>query len=87
MPMVSNQDFQKIRRNTLKNKIVKSWWENMYDAQADREKKEILPYFQAKFSAFSTNEMMRNIIGQTKSSFNVSNVMDSNGIMLMNLSK
>lgn len=87
MPMVSNKSFQEERRRTIKNKVVKAWWENMYDQQGDREKKEILPYFQAKFSPFSTNEMIRNIIGQAKSSFRVDEAMDTNKILLLNLSK
>jgi len=52
-----------------------------------REKQEIIPYFAAKFSGFITNKMMRNIIGQTKSSFNFAEAMQQNKIILMNLSK
>ena len=47
----------------------------------------MIPYFQAKFSGFITNEMLRNIIGQTKSSFQVDDVMNSGKILLINLSK
>ena len=52
-----------------------------------REKQEMIPYFAAKFGAFITNTMMRNIIGQPKSAFDFSDVMDNGKILLMNLSK
>jgi hypothetical protein len=35
----------------------------------------MIPYFSAKFGQFITNKMMRNIIGQTKSSFDILEVM------------
>jgi len=35
----------------------------------------MIPYFAAKFGQFITNKMMRNIIGQTKSSFDILDVM------------
>ncbi len=52
-----------------------------------REKQEMIPYFAAKFGAFITNTMMRNIIGQTKSAFDFGEVMQDGKILLMNLSK
>lgn len=85
--LFTDENFQMERRRTLQNKIVKSWWDYTYAAMGDREKKEMIPYFQAKFSGFITNEMLRNIIGQTKSSFQVDDVMNSGKILLINLSK
>src|SRR3989338_8545720 len=52
-----------------------------------REKQEMIPYFAAKFGAFVTNAMMRNIIGQTKSAFDFYKVMQEKKILLMNLAK
>ena len=85
--LFTDDNFQMERRRTVQNKIVKSWWDYTYAAMGDREKKEMIPYFQAKFSGFITNELLRNIIGQTKSSFQVDEVMNSGKILLINLSK
>lgn len=85
--LFTDDNFQMERRRTLQNKIVKSWWDYTYAAMGDREKKEMIPYFQAKFSGFITNELLRNIIGQTKSSFNVEDIMNTGKILLINLSK
>ena len=53
----------------------------------EKEKQEMIPYFSAKFGAFVTNSMIRNIIGQTKSSFDFAKIMKEGKILLMNLSK
>jgi type IV secretory pathway TraG/TraD family ATPase VirD4 len=54
---------------------------------ADFHKSEMLNYFTSKFGRFMTNNMIRNIIGQTKSSFDFREVMDNKKILICNLSK
>lgn len=85
--LFTDNDFQKDHVRYVKNPIVKAWWEKTFATMGEREKQEIIPYFAAKFSGFITNQTMRNIIGQTKSSFNVAEVMQSQKILFLNLSK
>lgn len=85
--LFTDDDFQKERVKHVKNPIVKSFWENQMAKTGAREKQEMIPYFAAKFGQFVTNGMMRNIIGQTRSAFNFSDVMNNEKILLMNLSK
>ncbi len=85
--LFTDDEFQKERRRTLKDPIVRAWWDYTYAKMGDREKAEIIPYFQAKFGGFITNSMMRNIIGQTKSSFDMFDVMQNKKILFVNLSK
>lgn len=87
MRLFTDTEFQKDRVRHVKNPIVKAWWEKTFASMWDREKAEIIPYFQAKFSGFTTNKMMRNIIGQVKSSFDILDVMQSGKILIVNLSK
>jgi len=85
--LFTDYEFQKERKKYVKNPIVKAWWEQTYASMWDREKAEIIPYFAAKFGQFITNTMMRNIIGQVKSSFDLSEAMQSQKILMVNLSK
>lgn len=85
--LFTDQEFQKSYITHVKNPIVKSWWTNTYASMWDREKAEIIPYFAAKFWGFITNSTIRNIIGQTKSSFDIFEVMQSKKILMVNLSK
>ncbi len=71
----------------VKNPVVRNFWDKTYNAMGDREKQEIIPYFTSKFVSFTTNWLIRNIIGQTESAFNFRDVMDNWKILLINLSK
>ena len=85
--LFTDDEFQKERRRTIKDPVVRAWWDHTFAKMGDREKGEIIPYFAAKFGGFITNKMMRNIIGQTKSSFDVFQVMQAQKILMINLSK
>lgn len=85
--LFTDQNFQSERRKMVKSPVVKAWWDHTYASMGDREKAEMIPYFAAKFGPFITNTMMRNIIGQTKSAFNITDVMNTRKILLITLSK
>lgn len=67
--------------------VVRSFWEKQMAQTSEASKSEMLNYFISKFGRFMTNDMMRNIIGQTQSSFDFREVMDNKKILLVNLSK
>ena len=85
--LFTDDDFQKLKVEHVKNPVVRSFWENQMAKTGAREKQEMIPYFAAKFGQFVTNTMMRNIIGQSRSSFDFSKAMNEKKIILMNLSK
>ncbi|MBI2638674.1 type IV secretion system DNA-binding domain-containing protein [Candidatus Peregrinibacteria bacterium] len=85
--LFTDDDFQRYKTSKVKNPIVKSFWIHQMAKTGAREKQEMIPYFAAKFGAFVTNTMMRNIIGQTKSAFDFYKVMQEGKILLMNLAK
>jgi len=67
--------------------IVKRYWTDQIAQTADFHKSEVLDYIVSKFGRFVTNKMIRNIIGQSQSSFSFREVMDSGKILLINLAK
>lgn len=85
--LFTDDAFQRIKVKHVTNPVVKSFWTNQMAKTGAREKQEMIPYFASKFGAFVTNGMMRNIIGQTQSSFDFSHVMDEGKVLFMNLSK
>lgn len=85
--LFTDDAFQKYKISKVKNPVVRSFWENQMAKTGAREKGEMIPYFAAKFGAFITNTLMRNIIGQTKSAFDFTEVMQQKKILLVNLSK
>jgi len=87
MRLFTDEAFQKVKVSKIKNPVVKAWWNKTYAAMWDREKGEIIPYFQAKFGPLTTNWILRNIIWQVESSFKIPEVMQQWKILLINLSK
>lgn len=85
--LFTDDDFQKLKVEHVKNPIVRSFWEHQMAKTGAREKQEMIPYFAAKFGQFVTNSLMRNIIGQAKSAFSFADVMNQGKILLINLSK
>lgn len=82
-----DDDFRSRRIAAVKDPVVKSFWEQQLAKTADFHKSEMYNYFISKFGRFMTNNLMRNIMGQVKSSFDLREVMDNNKILLVNLSK
>lgn len=79
--------FQKYKVSKLKDPLVRAFWEKEMAKTSDFHKSEMLGYLISKVGRFVENGMMRNIVGQPRSSFNFRKVMDEKKILLVNLSK
>jgi hypothetical protein len=77
---------QKLKYVTDQN-VLEFWQKEMPQSQRSNEFGEIVSWFVSKFGAFLSNDMMRNIIGQNKSAFDLREVMDTGKILLVNLSR
>lgn len=77
---------QKLQHVTDPN-VLEFWQKEVPQSQRSNEFGEVVSWFISKFGAFLSNDMMRNIIGQNKSAFNLRDVMDNKKILLVNLSK
>jgi hypothetical protein len=71
----------------IKDDMVKRFWTDQIQKTSDFHKSETLGYLTSKFDRFVTNLAVRNIIGQSKSSFNMREIMDNKKILIVNLSK
>ncbi|MBI4836144.1 MAG: type IV secretion system DNA-binding domain-containing protein [Candidatus Abawacabacteria bacterium] len=85
--LFTDEKWQQYKVSKVKNPIVKSFWTKQMAATGAREKEEMIPFLAAKFGAFVTNTTMRNIVGQTKSSFDFSEAMNSKKIIFVKLAK
>ena len=81
-------EFVKSKLKYVKDQQVIDFWTKEFPAsQRSNEAGEVISWVVAKFGPFISNDAMRNIIGQTKSGFNLREIMDNNKILLVNLSK
>lgn len=67
--------------------IVRRYWTDQIAQTADFHKSEVLDYIVSKFGRFVTNRLIRNMIGQSQSSFDFRKIMDEGKILLVNLAK
>lgn len=66
---------------------VKAFWTEEFAGYTDRFAAEATPAIQNKVGQFVSNPLVRNIIGQPNSSFDLREMMDSKKILIINLSK
>lgn len=71
----------------IKDPAVKSFWVDEFASYTDRYIAESVPAIQNKIGQFTGNPLIRNIIGQPHSSFDIRQMMDEKKILIMNLSK
>ncbi|MBL7036631.1 type IV secretion system DNA-binding domain-containing protein [Candidatus Microgenomates bacterium] len=71
----------------VEDPIIRRYWTDQIAQTSDFHKSEVLDYITSKFGRFVTNRMIRNIIGQSTSSFSFRDVMDNGKILLINLAK
>jgi type IV secretory pathway TraG/TraD family ATPase VirD4 len=67
--------------------VVKNFWVTEFASWNDKFASEAVSPVLNKVGAFTANPMVRNIIGQTKSTFNIRKIMDEGKILVVNLSR
>ena len=73
--------------DNVKDPVVKDFWTKEFAGYTDRFTQEATPAIQNKIGQFTSNPLIRNIIGQPHSSFDIRDLMDNRKILLINLSK
>jgi hypothetical protein len=82
-----DKDFRQKVVDYIKDPAVKAFWTDEFANYTDRFTAEALPAIQNKIGQFTGNPLIRNIIGQPHSSFDIRELMDNQKILIMNLSK
>ena len=85
--MLINKAFRKKVVEKITDPIVKSFWVEEFANYTDRYTQDATPAIQNKVGQFTSNPLIRNIVGQPKSSFDFRKLMDERKIIIMNLSK
>ena len=84
----TDPEFVKSKLKYVTDKTVYDYWTKEFPAsQKSNDAGEVTSWFVSKWGPFLSNKMMRNILGQTKSGFNIREIMDNKKILLVNLSK
>lgn len=85
--MLSDKTYRQKVVDNITDPSVKSYWVDEFANYTERFAAEATPAIQNKIGQFTANPLIRNIIGQPKSSFDMRKMMDERKIVIINLSK
>lgn len=85
--MLSDKDYRKLVVDNVKDPGVRAFWVDEFAKYNERYMQEAGDAIKNKIGQFTGNPIIRNIIGQPKSSFDIRQMMDEKKIIIMNLSK
>lgn len=85
--MYTDKAYRKKVVDNVKDPVVKDFWTKEFAGYTDKFTAEATPAIQNKIGQFTSNPLIRNIIGQPNSSFDIRTMMDERKILLVNLSK
>lgn len=87
MRILVDKSFRNRVVEKITDPVVKSFWVDEYSKYPDRFQSEAIAPIQNKVGRFLSSALVRNILGQVKSSFSMREVMDGQKILLLNLAK
>lgn len=85
--MLTDKDFRKETLEYCQDVTVLQFWKQEFGSWGDKQVTESVAPILNKVGAFTANPIIRNIIGQPKSSFDIRKIMDEGKILVVNLSK
>lgn len=85
--MLADPEYRQKVIDKITDPIVKAFWVTEYSRYSQKYETEATAAIQNKVGQFISNPLIRNIIGQTRSTINMRDIMDKQKILIMNLSK
>ncbi|MFA5132125.1 MAG: type IV secretion system DNA-binding domain-containing protein [Candidatus Paceibacterota bacterium] len=85
--MLVDKEYRKFIVSNVTDPTVKDFWEKEYASYTEKFAAEAAPAIQNKVGQFVGNPLIRNIVGQQKTSIDLRDAMDTKKIIIVNLSK
>jgi len=85
--MLSDVDYRKKVVDKVTDPVIKAFWTQEFARYTQRYEVEATAAIQNKVGQFISNPLIRNILGQVKSSIDIREIMDQGKILIVNLSK
>lgn len=85
--MLTEKPFRQAVITYIDDPVVRNFWEKEFASWNEKFASEAVAPVLNKVGAFTANPMIRNIIGQPKSTFNLRRIMDDGKILIVNLSR
>ncbi|MDI6883378.1 MAG: type IV secretion system DNA-binding domain-containing protein [Patescibacteria group bacterium] len=85
--LLVDRDYRQKIVNNIQDPVVKSFWVNEYEEWGAQYRNEAIAPIQNKVGQFLNVSLIRNIVGQSKSTLDIPEIMDTGKILLVNVSK
>ena len=85
--LLTDKEFRKETLDYCKDVTVLQFWKHEFGQWNEKQVNESIAPVLNKVGAFTANPIIRNIVGQEKSSFDIRKIMDEGKILVVNLSK
>jgi hypothetical protein len=86
-PMLTDKKFRKKVVENCQDAVVRQFWNVEFASWTEKFAAEAIAPVLNKVGAFTANPIIRNIVGQPKSTFSIRKIMDEGKILIVNLSK
>ncbi len=87
LSLLADQKYRAKMIPLVQDPVIRNFWEREFALMPDKLKAEAVSPIQNKVGQFVSSKMIRNIIGQPKSTINLQQIMDEGKILLLNLSQ
>ncbi len=85
--MLVDKDYRQKIISNLKDPVIKAFWVHEYEEWQDKFRNEAIAPIQNKVGQFLSTSIIRNVVGQSKSTINIFDIMNEGKIFLVNVSK
>ena len=85
--ILSDKEYRKKIVSNVKDPSIKAFWTEEFAKAGEKYQQEAAPAIQNKIGQFTSNPLIRNIVGQKRTSFDIRDIMDNRKILIVNLSK
>ena len=85
--LLVDKDYRQMIIGNLKDPVVKAFWVHEYEQWREQFRNEAIAPIQNKVGQFLSTSIIRNVVGQPKSTIDIFNIMNEGKIFLVNVSK
>ncbi|MBI5220750.1 MAG: type IV secretion system DNA-binding domain-containing protein [Candidatus Liptonbacteria bacterium] len=82
-----DKDYRQMIINNVKDPVVRSFWISEFESWRDQFRNEAIAPIQNKVGQFLSTALIRNIVGQAKSSISFDDLVNTGKVFLVNVSK
>lgn len=85
--LLVDKEYRQMIVGNLKDSVVKSFWLHEYEEWRDQFRNEAIAPIQNKVGQFLSTSIIRNVVGQSKSTIDIFKIMNEGKIFIVNVSK